>query len=307
MHKLAGIELGGTKTIVVLGRPGRIDERLEFPTTEPTETLDRAIEAIQGWRDDKPVDAVGIASFGPLRVSRDAPDHGFMLDTPKPGWSGAAVAGPVAAALGCPVGIDTDVNGAALAEHRFGAGEGCESLVYLTIGTGVGGGVLIGGEPAHGLLHPEIGHVRLRRVPGDAFEGACAFHGDCIEGLVAGPALAARLGTHPARVEPGDPAWEPVAQDLAELFATLVLTLSPQRIVVGGGVSNRQPHLLPMAVARMPALLGGYLRDCTREKLAGMVVPPLLGDDAGPMGALVLAARALADRGGVARAVSVGA
>jgi fructokinase len=306
MHKLAGIELGGTKTIVVLGQPGRIDERLEFPTTEPTETLDRAIDAIQRWRDDKPVDAVGIASFGPIRVSREACDHGFMLDTPKPGWSGAAVVGPVAAALGCPVAVDTDVNGAALAEHRFGAGQGCESMVYLTIGTGVGGGVLIGGEPAHGLLHPEIGHVRLRRAPGDGFEGACAFHGDCVEGLVAGPALAARLGTHPSRIEADDPAWDVVAQDLAELFAMLVLTVSPQRIVVGGGVSNRQPHLLPMAVARMPALLGGYLRDCTREKLAGMVVPPLLGDDAGPMGALVLAARAVADRTAAARAMVAG-
>lgn len=304
MHKLAGIELGGTKTVVVLGQPGRIDERLEFPTTEPTETLDRAIDAIRGWRDDKPVDAVGIASFGPLRVSPEASDHGFMLDTPKPGWSGAAVAGPVAAALGCPVGLDTDVNGAALAEHRFGAARGCESMVYLTIGTGLGGGVLIAGEPAHGLLHPEIGHVRLRRALGDTFEGACAFHGDCIEGLVSGPALAARLGTHPSRVAADDSAWETVAQDLAELFAMLVLTVSPQRIVVGGGVAGKQPQLLPMAIARIPALLGGYLRDCTREKLAGMVTPPLLGDDAGPMGALILAARALEDRRAAVRALA---
>lgn len=299
MHKLAGIELGGTKTVVVLGQPGRIEERLEFPTTEPEETLARAVEAIAGWRDDKPVDAVGIASFGPVRVSRDAADHGTMLDTPKPGWSGAEVIAPIAAALGCPVGLDTDVNGAALAEHRFGAGQGCESMVYLTIGTGVGGGVLIGGEPAHGLLHPEIGHVRLRRAVGDGFEGACAFHGDCIEGLLSGPALAARLGTHPSRVEPDHPAWEAVAHDLAELLAMLIFTVSPQRIVVGGGVSNRQPHLLPMAVARIPALLGGYLRDCTKERLSGMVVPPLLGDDAGPMGSLVLAAKVLEERGHV--------
>ncbi len=296
MHKLAGIELGGTKTVVVLGAQGRIDERIEFPTTTPTETLDRAIDAIQGWRDDKPVDAVGIASFGPVRVSREAADHGFMLDTPKPGWSGAAVSGPVAAALGCPVAIDTDVNGAALAEHRFGAGRGCESLVYLTIGTGLGGGVLIAGEPAHGLLHPEIGHVRLRRAPGDDFAGTCAFHGDCVEGLIAGPALAARLGRHPSRAEEDDPVWELVTHDLAELLAMLVLTVSPQRIVVGGGVAGKQPHLLPLAVSRVPGLLGGYLRDCTRERLAGMIVPPLLGDDAGPMGALVLAARALDDR-----------
>jgi fructokinase len=292
MHKLAGIELGGTKTVVVLGAPGRIDERLEFPTTDPAETLGRAVEAIEGWRDDKPVDAVGIASFGPIRVSREAADYGTMLDTPKQGWAGAEVRAKVAEALACPVALDTDVNGAAMAEHRFGAGQGCETMVYLTIGTGLGGGVLVGGVPAHGMLHPEIGHVRLRRAPADRFEGACAFHGDCIEGLLSGPALAARLGTHPSRVDPENPLWEPVAHDLAELLTMLVLTVSPQRIVIGGGVAGRQPHLLPMAVARMPALLGGYLRDCTRERLAGMVVPPLLGDDAGPMGALLLAAKA---------------
>ncbi|MFC0202657.1 ROK family protein [Novosphingobium soli] len=307
MHKLAGIELGGTKTVVVLGQAGRIDERLEFATTEPEETIARAIETIEGWRDDKPVDAVGIASFGPIRVSREAADYGCLLDTPKPGWSGAAVVAPVAAALGCPVALDTDVNAAALAEQRHGAAQGCDSMVYLTIGTGLGGGVLICGEPVHGLLHPEIGHVRLRRAAGDGFEGACAFHGDCLEGLLSGPALAARLGTHPSRVDAENPMWEPVAHDLAELLAMLVLTVAPERIVVGGGVAQRQPQLLPMAVGRVPTLLGGYLRDCTREKLGGMIVPPQLGDDAGPMGALVLASRALEDRVAAVRHVPAAA
>jgi len=293
MHKLAGIELGGTKTIVVLGQPGRIDERVELPTGEPEETLAQAIGVIEGWRDDKPVDAVGIASFGPIRVARDAADFGTMLDTPKPGWLGTDVFATVADALACPVALDTDVNAAALAEHRFGAGRGCASLVYLTIGTGLGGGVLVDGEPVHGRLHPEIGHVRLRRAPGDTFAGSCAFHGDCMEGLLSGPALAARFGTHPSRIEPEDPRWETVAQDLAELLAMLVLTLSPQRIVVGGGVSHRQPQLMPAAIARVPALLSGYLRDCSRHTLAGMIVAPELGDDAGPMGSLCLAARAL--------------
>lgn len=292
MHRLAGIELGGTKTVIVLGQPGRIVERVEIATTEPEETLAAAIGVIQAWRDHIPVDGVGIASFGPVRVARSAADHGMMLDTPKLGWSGTDVLGPVVAALGCPIGLDTDVNAAALAEHRFGAGQGCASLVYLTIGTGLGGGVLIEGAPVHGRLHPEIGHVRLRRAPGDRFAGACAFHDDCLEGLLSGPALAARLGTHPSRVPAEDPRWEPVAHDLAELLAMLVLTLSPQRIVVGGGVAQGQPHLLPAARARMPALLAGYLRDCTREALAGTVVAPDLGADAGPMGALVLAARA---------------
>lgn len=293
MHKLAGIELGGTKTVVSLGQAGRIHERIEFATTDARETLARALDVIEGWREDKAIDAVGIASFGPVRVTREAGDYGCMLDTPKPGWAGADILAPFAAALACPIAIDTDVNAAALAEHRLGAGRGCSSLVYLTIGTGIGGGVVIEGAPIHGDLHPEIGHVRLRRMAGDGFAGTCAFHGDCAEGLLAGPALAVRFGTHPSRVPPEDERWHGVAQDLAELLAMLVLTLSPQRIVVGGGVANKQPHLLPAAVARMPAILGGYLRDCTREHLAGMVTAPDLGDDAGPMGSLLVAAKAL--------------
>ncbi|TCM18132.1 fructokinase [Novosphingobium sp. PhB165] len=290
MNSIAGIELGGTKTVVVRGRPGAIAAREEFPTTTPEETLSRAIATIRGWRDSAPMDAIGVASFGPIRVERTAADFGIMLDTPKPGWAGADVAGTLAAALDLPLGLDTDVNAAALAEHRFGAARDCPTSAYITVGTGVGVGVVVNGAAVHGLMHPEVGHVRLRRAAGDHFAGACPFHGDCIEGLLSGPALAARFGRHPATVAPGDPAWDPVARDLAELLAMLLLTLSAQRIVVGGGVSNRQPHLLPAAIARMPDLLGGYLRDCTPEALTRICVPPVLGDDAGPMGALVVGA-----------------
>ncbi|MFD2579647.1 ROK family protein [Novosphingobium colocasiae] len=196
---------------------------------------------------------------------------------PKPGWKGAQVYARLAEWTGLPLALDTDVNGAALAEHRLGAGLGCETLVYYTIGTGIGGGVLVRGSPLHGALHPEIGHVRLRRAPGDTFAGACAFHGDCAEGLLSGPALAARFGRHPATVPPQDPAWAPAARDLAELLAMTVLTFSPQRIVVGGGVTGRQPRLLSAAIGRMPAILGGYLRDCTAATLQDLVVAPHLG------------------------------
>lgn len=292
MTRMAGIELGGTKTVVVLGRPGAIEVREEFPTTLPDETLGRAIASIRAHAGSELLESVGIASFGPIRVDRSAPDFGFMLDTPKPGWAGADVAGRLGAALDRPLSLDTDVNAAALAEYRFGAAKDCPTSAYITIGTGVGVGVLAGGAPVHGLMHPEVGHVRLRRAAGDSFAGACAFHGDCIEGLLSGPALAARFGRHPASVAAEDPAWYPVAQDLAELLAMLLLTISAQRIVVGGGVSNRQPHLLPAAIARLPDLLGGYLRDCTAETLGQICVPPALGDDAGPMGALVLASQA---------------
>ena len=285
----AGIELGGTKTIVVLGRPGEIEQRVEYPTTTPDETLGRAIETIRPWREAGKVSALGVASFGPIRVAREAEDFGFMLDTPKPGWAGADVAGVLQRALDCPLGLDTDVNAAALAEYRFGAARDCPTAVYITVGTGVGVGVLVNGLPVHGLMHPEVGHVRLRRAAGDAFGGVCRFHGDCIEGLLSGPALAERFGRHPGSVPEGDPAWAAPVSDLAELLAMLVLTLSAQRIVVGGGVSNRQPHLLPAARALMPDLLAGYLRDCTPETLERICVPPALGDDAGPMGALILA------------------
>ncbi len=290
MTGIAGIELGGTKTVVVLGTPGAIEAREEFPTTTPDETLNRAIATVRGWQQSRTLDAVGVGSFGPIRVDRRAPDFGIMLDTPKPGWAGADVAGVLAAGLGLPLGLDTDVNAAALAEHRYGAAQGCPNTAYITVGTGVGVGVLANGVAVHGLMHPEVGHVRLRRAAGDTFAGACPFHGDCIEGLLSGPALAARFGRHPATVEVGDPAWQPVASDLAELLAMLLLAFSAQRIVVGGGVSNRQPHLLPAALVRLPELLGGYLRDCTPEALARICVPAALGDDAGPMGALIVGA-----------------
>ncbi|GGY94797.1 ROK family protein [Novosphingobium colocasiae] len=294
MKRLAGIEMGGTKTVVVLGRPGAILDRVEFATAGPDETLKRAARIVVDWHANEPVAALGVASFGPIRVNPSADDFGTMLDTPKPGWKGAQVYARLAEWTGLPLALDTDVNGAALAEHRLGAGLGCETLVYYTIGTGIGGGVLVRGSPLHGALHPEIGHVRLRRAPGDTFAGACAFHGDCAEGLLSGPALAARFGRHPATVPPQDPAWAPAARDLAELLAMTVLTFSPQRIVVGGGVTGRQPRLLSAAIGRMPAILGGYLRDCTAATLQDLVVAPHLGDDAGPTGALILAERALA-------------
>ena len=194
--------------------------------------------------------------------------------------------------LDIPIAIDTDVNAAALAEHILGAAQGCPATVYVTIGTGLGGGVLVDGKPVHGMLHPEIGHLRPRRVPGDLFTGSCRFHGDCIEGLISGPALATRFARHPGDVPPGDPAWRPVIADFSELLAFLILTYSPQRIVIGGGVAHKQAHLLAAAIAAVPRLLATYLDDVVGQKLGEIVVPAALGDDAGPTGALLLAERA---------------
>jgi fructokinase len=291
--RLGGIELGGTKCVVVLGEGPQIAERVQLPTTSPGETLGKAIEVLRGWDAAAPLAAIGIASFGPIRVNVQAADYGAILATPKPGWTGAQVLGSIRAAFACPIAVDTDVNGAALAEQALGAARGCGTMVYLTIGTGIGGGVLVEGRPVHGRMHPEIGHLRLRRSPGDTFSGACPFHGDCIEGLIAGPALAARLPCPPGELDPRHPAWEPVGHDLAELLASLMLTLSPQRIVVGGGVTRRQPHLLARARTILPGLLADYLGPLDPIELEKLVCPPMLGDDAGPVGALLLAAGAL--------------
>ncbi len=293
MARLAGIELGGTKCIAVLGEGERIAERRVFPTTTPEEALAAALAAITDWDKAAPVAAIGIASFGPVRVDPRAEDYGTILDTPKPGWARAKLLDMVRAQFGCPLMLDTDVNAAALAEYEHGAARGCSTMVYLTIGTGLGGGVLVNGQPVHGRLHPEIGHLRLRRADGDGFGGACPFHGDCIEGLIAGPALHARLPVEPGLLDPTAPEWDPVGHDLAELVAFLVLTLSPQRIVIGGGVANRQPHLIERARRIVPSLLAGYLGPKETLQLDRVICPPALGDDAGPVGALELAGRAL--------------
>ncbi len=292
--RVAGIELGVTKCIAVLGAGERIVDRVQLPTTSPGETLGAVVPLLREWHAAAPLDAIGIASFGPIRVDPAAADYGMILDTPKPGWAGAGVLAAVRAAFSCPVEVDTDVNAAALAEQAHGAARGCGTVVYLTIGTGLGGGVLVDGQPVHGRMHPEVGHIRLRRLPGDAFAGTCPFHGDCIEGLIAGPALHARLPVPPGELDPADPAWDAVGHDLAQLLASLMLTLSPQRIVIGGGVTNRQPHLLDRARAILPGLLAGYLGPLDAGMLEALVCLPELGDDAGPTGALVLAARAFA-------------
>ena len=289
----AGVELGGTKGIALVWRAGRIVERHQVPTTDPEQTLG----ALRDWLAAHPLrDAFagfGIASFGPVRLDPAAADYGRILATTKPGWSGARVLERLALAVSCPVAIDSDVNAAALAELRWGAGQGCSSLVYLTIGTGVGGGIAIDGRPVHGALHPELGHLKLRRAAGDCFAGACSFHGDCIEGLISGPALAARFDGNIHDAAPDDPRREFVTADLAQLFAALILTLAPEKILVGGGVGLGVPGLLDAAIARLPALLGGYLTELDPRALIG---PPALGANAGPLGAIALAIAAAGTR-----------
>jgi fructokinase len=293
MTRLAGIELGGTKSIAVLAEGGSILEQRSFPTATPDATLAQLNATLRDWDEAGKLAALGIASFGPVRLDPESHDYARMLDTPKRGWRGARVGELIAAGLNCPWTIDTDVNAAALAEYARGSAIGCDSLCYVTIGTGVGGGLVIGGRPVHGALHPEIGHLRLRRAPGDFFAGACPFHSDCIEGLVSGPALAARFGTPGDAVANDHPDWAYVAADLGELAASILLTTSAERIVFGGSVALGRPFLLPLIQKHIVATLGSYLPYVSSGTAHDLIVLSQLVGQAGPLGAIALADQAL--------------
>ncbi len=292
----AGVELGGTKTIVSLGSGGRILASESMSTTGPAETLAAASAILARWAAAHTVRAVGIAAFGPVALDRGSPRFGRTLATPKAGWDNVDLAGALTEGLALPWALDTDVNAAALAEHRWGAAVGLDAFWYVTIGTGVGGGLLVDGRPLHGAMHPEIGHMRLRRAESDAFAGHCPFHGDCIEGLVAGPALAARFGQPVEAVGDDDPRWGLVVADLSELAATLLLTTSARAILFGGTVSLRRAFLLPMIRRMTVERLAGYLPFATAETMASIVRPAGLGTDAGPLGAIALAETAVPRR-----------
>jgi fructokinase len=244
-----------------------------------------------------PVAAVGIASFGPVDLDPRSPTFGFITTTPKPGWAHTDVAGPFRAALGVPVAFDTDVNGAALAEHMWGAARAIDPVVYVTVGTGIGGGGVVHGRLLHGLLHPEMGHLRIPHDrAADPFPGVCPYHGDCLDGLASGRALAGRWGAPAETLPPGHRAWELEAEYLALGLVSIIGVLSPRRIVVGGGVLAHGA-LLPRIRRRVVALLAGYID--VRQVVSDVdtyIVPPALGGDAGVLGALALAHTALATR-----------
>jgi fructokinase len=290
MKLYGGIEAGGTKWVCAVGTgPDDLRAITRFPTTTPDETLGRAIAF---FKEHPSVAAVGVGSFGPIDVHRDSPTFGYITTTPKPGWRDADVVGPIRRALGVPVGFDTDVNVAALGEWRWGAAQGLDTLVYLTVGTGIGGGVIAAGNMLHGLLHPEIGHMRIPHDrERDPFAGACPFHGDCLEGLAAGPALAARWGQRGEQLAPDHPAWELEAHYLALALNNLVCTLSPQRIIVGGGVMH-QPGMLARIQRNVQTLLNGYVQDPQIEQAIDTYITlPGLGDQPGVLGAIALAQR----------------
>jgi fructokinase len=291
---LGGIELGGTKCVCLIGAgPDDIRARLSIPTgADSNATLSRIETIFRDWKiEHGPIAALGIASFGPLELDRTSSRYGYIKSTSKPGWRNTDVARRLAKLFPVPVGFDTDVNGAALAEGRWGAAKHLADFAYVTVGTGVGVGLVVDGRPAYGFGHSELGHIRVARKGGDAWQGACAYHGDCVEGLASGVAIAARAGLPPDEIPRDSPVWELVAHALAQLLHTIVLATAPRRILIGGGVVLGRPELLGYVRRQLVDSLNGYL---TLDDLAGGIdgyaVPPGLGSLAGPLGALALAA-----------------
>lgn len=294
---LGAIEAGGTKFVCAVGAgPDEVRATDRFPTTDPAATLARAAGFFRAALDrGEPLASIGIASFGPIEVRVGRSAYGRVLATPKPGWSGADIVGPLAA-LGLPVALDTDVVGAALGEGRWGAARGLDTFVYVTVGTGIGGGAIIDGRVARGMPHAEMGHQSVARRPGDTFAGVCPFHGDCLEGLASGPAIAARAG-RPAETLTGAAlaaAVELEAAYLADGFRNIVYTIAPQRIVLGGGVAA-MAGLIDRVRLELRASLGGY-PGIAEHDADDFISPAGLGPMAGVLGALVLAERAAGAR-----------
>lgn len=287
-----GIEGGGTKfNCIVATSPDDIRREERFPTTTPNETLDKAIRFFkQAEADFGKLSALGIACFGPLDPQPASPTFGFILPTTKPHWSNVNIHGKMKSAFDIPITFDTDTNGAALGESKWGAAQGLDTFIYLTIGTGIGGGGLVNGKLLHGLIHPEMGHIRIPHdLQRDPFEGICPFHKDCFEGLASGPAIEKRWGQKGETLPPEHPAWDLEAHYIALALSNFILTLSPQRIIIGGGVSG-QKFLFPMIRVKVKEILNKYVQSSdVGEKIDEYIVPPVLGTRSGVLGAIALA------------------
>jgi fructokinase len=294
MALCGAIEAGGTKFVCAVGTSRQdLRDRFEFATTSPQETVARLVEYFQTQMRREPLAAIGIASFGPIDVNPASVHYGFITSTPKPGWQNTDLVGPIRRACNVPVGFDTDVNGAGLSERQWGAAQGLDTFVYVTVGTGIGGGGMAAGHMLHGVLHPEMGHMRIAHDwQADPFPGSCPFHGDCWEGLAAGSAIEARWGGKGQELPPEHRAWELEAQYLALGVTNLICTVSPQRIILGGGVMRRS-FLFPTVRRKTLELLNNYIRVSEiTDHIDEYVVPAQLGEDAGVLGAIALAQQA---------------
>lgn len=289
---LAGVELGGTKCVCVLATgAGEILAQERVDTEAPDVTLPRIRAILRTWFGaGHSIGALGLASFGPIDVDHASARWGRIGQTPKPGWTGVDLVAALSDGLDVPVALDTDVNGAALAEMRWGAAAGLADYAYVTIGTGVGVGLIAGGKPIGGFGHAELGHMRIARVAGDSWPGSCPYHGDCVEGLAAGPAIVVRSGKDANLIASDDPIWHLVGHAIAQMLHNIVLTATPRRIFLGGGVISAQPQLFPIIRSTLQASLAGYVSSPELDRIDDYVVPPGLGTLAGPLGPIALAA-----------------
>ena len=294
------IEGGGTKFVcTVASGPDDIRDELRYPTTTPDETLARAIAFFEEQQEKHgKLTALAIGSFGPIDVDPDSPTWGYVTSTPKPGWKDTDVVGRIRERFDVPIAWDTDVNAAALGEHVWGAAKGLDTFIYLTVGTGIGGGGLTRGRLMHGLVHPEMGHIVVPHDrEADPYPGRCPFHGDCLEGMASGPAIDERWGVSSKELPPDHEAWRLEAEYLALGLRTFVCTMSPKRIIMGGGVMKVE-SLFPLVRARLLELLNGYVQHpAIIDNIDSYVVPPGLGDQAGMLGGVALAQRIVAARG----------
>jgi fructokinase len=285
-----GIEAGGTKFNCAIGTgPENIIAEVQVPTTTPEETLSNTILFFREYQSQVDLTAIGIASFGPVDLKENSPTYGYITDSPKPDWSQTPFVNRIQNSLLLPVGFDTDVNGALLGEHRWGAAKGYRDVIYLTIGTGIGGGAIVNGQLVHGHVHPEMGHILLPVRRDDPYPGGCPFHKNCFEGLANGPSLEERWGIKAETIPEDHPAWELEAHYIAAALHTLICTFSPKRIILGGGVMS-QAHLFPMIQKKTGDSLNNYIQ--TKQitnNIDQYIVYPTLGGKAGVIGALEIA------------------
>jgi len=289
--KFGGIEAGGTKFVVAVGDDqGNIKNRESFPTTTPQETTQKIID----YFTKNPVDAIGLGAFGPIDPDPSSKTFGYITTTPKPGWANFNIVGELKKGLNnIPVGFDTDVNAACLGEIKYGAAKGLDSALYLTIGTGVGGGAFVEGNLVHGLLHPEMGHMRLVKRSDDNYEGHCPFHKGCLEGLTAGPAVGERWGKKGAEIPEDHVAWDLEGYYIGQACASFVLILSPKKIILGGGVMHKK-NVLPAVHKYTKEFLNDYIqKDEVTKNIDSYIITPGLGDNAGIVGSIALAVEAV--------------
>jgi len=287
--RLGALEAGGTKMVCAIGdETGKIFEQVSIPTETPEITMPKLLTYFK----ERDVEALGIACFGPIELDREADNYGCITSTPKKAWRNYNIVGDFERELKCPIGFDTDVNGSVLGEVTFGQAQGKKCVIYLTIGTGVGGGIYIEGKLLHGMLHPEAGHVLIQKRENDSYGGRCPYHKNCLEGLAAGPAIEERWGSKAIELADKPEVWDLEADYIAQALVGYILTLSPEMIILGGGVMH-QEQLFPLIRTKVSEMLNGYVQAEELEDMAHYIVPASLHDDQGIMGCLELARREL--------------